>query len=327
MAVWLGEDGSVLYQHYEKPVASKLVISERSAHSNSSKRSVHINELTRRMYNTSRDLSWDDYVAPVLSDYLGRMMAAGYSEKYRKDVLQNALRVYDDKCKKNDDNIEPLNRPKDYKKIERRKEKKQKKKYWSSKGKYSAPIIIPSTPGGVLHKMLKEVAESEPDIKFKIVEKGGIALEKTLSRPNPTASEGCGRAECEGCKQEGGMRNCQKCNCLYSYTCMEPGCKSVYIGESHNNFMTKSAQHKDKFHSRSKDESFIHKHQVSKHGGQPPNMKMKVLKTFRDNLTRQITESVYIFSTEQQTEFELMNSKSEWHAPSLYTVRREIGHG
>ena len=175
--------------------------------------------------------------------------------------------------------------------------------------------------------MLKEVAESEPDIKFKIVEKGGIALEKTLSRPNPTASEGCGRAECEGCKQEGGMRNCQKCNCLYSYTCMEPGCKSVYIGESHNNFMTRSAQHKDKFHSRSKDESFIHKHQVSKHGGQPPNMKMKVLKTFRDNLTRQITESVYIFRTEQQTEFELMNSKSEWHAPSLYTVRREIGHG
>merc|ERR1712098_48313 len=99
MAVWLGDDGSVLYQHYEKPVSSKQVISERSAHSNSSKRSVHINELTRRMYNTSRDLSWDDYVAPVLSDYCGRMMAAGYSEQYRKDVLQNALRIYDDKCK------------------------------------------------------------------------------------------------------------------------------------------------------------------------------------------------------------------------------------
>ena len=52
---------------------------------------------------------------------------------------------------------------------------------------------------------------------------------------------------------------------------MEPGCKSVYIGESHNNFMTRSAQHKDKFHSRSKDESFIHKHQVTKHGGHAPN--------------------------------------------------------
>ena len=46
-----------------------------------------------------------------------------------------------------------------------------------------------------------------------------------------------------------------------------------------------------------------------------------------DNLTRQITESVYIFRTEQQKEFELMNTKSEWNAPTLYTVRREIGHG
>ena len=49
-------------------------------------------------------------------------------------------------------------------------------------------------------------------------------------------------------------------------------------------------------------------------------MKMEVLKTFRDNLTRQITESVHIFRTEQQTEYQLMNSKAEWHAPSLYTV-------
>ena len=63
------------------------------------------------------------------------------------------------------------------------------------------------------------------------------------------------------------------------------------------------------------------------HRGKEPNMKMKVEKTFHDNLTRQITESVHIFRTEQQTNFKLMNSKAEWHAPSLYTVRRQIGHG
>ena len=120
MEVWLEEDGSVLYQHYEKPMASKLVISERSAHSNSSKRSVHINELTRRMYNTSRKLNWDEHVAPVLSEYLGRMMAAGYSESYRKDILENALRIWDVKCQKSDDGIEPLNRPKGYRKLERK---------------------------------------------------------------------------------------------------------------------------------------------------------------------------------------------------------------
>ena len=40
---------------------------------------------------------------------------------------------------------------------------------------------------------MRQVAESEPDIKFKVIEKGGITVEKMLSKPNPTASEGCGR--------------------------------------------------------------------------------------------------------------------------------------
>ena len=178
--------------------------------------------------------------------------------------------------------------------------------------------------------MMREVAESEPDIKFKVIEKGGISVEKMLSKPNPTASEGCGREQCEGCKQPGGIEKCQKCGCMYSYTCMEPGCNSKYIGKSHNNFMTRSKEHKDKYKSNSfknREGSFIYKHQMEKHGGKEPNMKLKVEKTFRDNLTRQISESVHIFRTEEQSNFQLMNSKAEWNAPSLYTVRRQIGHG
>ena len=189
---------------------------------------------------------------------------------------------------------------------------------------------MPSTPGGVLRKMLKEIADSEPEIKFNIVEKGGITIEKALSKPNPTASEKCGNSDCEVCKQNGGKRNCQKCNCVYSYTCLEPGCKAKYIGESHNNLMTRSKQHMDTYKSNSmktKEGSFIYKHLTEKHPGKEPNMKLQVEKTFHDNLSRQITESVYIFRTEQQTDYELMNTKSEWNAPTLYTVRREIGHG
>ena len=178
--------------------------------------------------------------------------------------------------------------------------------------------------------MMRKVAETETDIKFKIIEKGGQTIEKLLSKPNPTASAGCGHDDCEGCKQEGGLNKCEKINCMYSYTCKEPGCRYKYIGESHNNFRTRAKQHLEKYNSKSKaanEGSFIYKHQVEKHRGNKPNMKMKVEKTFHDNLTRQISESVYIFRTEQQTEYKLMNSKAEWHAPSLYTVRRQIGHG
>ena len=286
--------------------------------------------MVRRMYNSSRDLDWNTEVAPVVSDYCGRMMAGGYSEKYRKNIVKHALAIYDDKIRKNDSGDIPLNRPKGYKKLERRKLKKQKKRNWSSKGGYVAPIIIQSTPGGKLLKIMKKIAASEPELKFNVVERGGITVEKMLSRPNPTASEGCGRSECLGCEQEGGIKRCMKPNHMYSYTCMEPGCNFKYIGESHNNFFTRSNEHKTKFNAKkleTREGSFIYKHQIEKHSGNQPNMKMQVLKTFHDNLTRQITESVHIFRTEQQTQFSLMNSKAEWHAPSLYTVRRQISHG
>ena len=54
-------------------------------------------------------------------------------------------------------------------------------------------IIVPSTPGGVLVKMLRYVAEKEsvPGLRFKVVEKGGKRLESLLSKPNPTASDDC----------------------------------------------------------------------------------------------------------------------------------------
>ena len=94
------------------------------------------------------------------------------------------------------------------------------------------------TGNDALKTTFNEIADSEPEIKFNIVEKGGITIEKTLSRPNPIASEKCGNNDCEVCKQNGGKRNCQKCNCVYSYTCLEPGCRAKYIGESHNNLMT-----------------------------------------------------------------------------------------
>ena len=143
-------EGVILYEHYEKDVSTKLVKAEKSAHSSGSKRSVHISELVRGMLNTSRRLDWSTSVAPVLVEYLRRMMAGGYSEKYREDVLRNAVVVYDSKLKEHAEGTVPRNRPRGYKKAERRKEKREKKKSWRTKGGHIAPIIVPSTPGGVV---------------------------------------------------------------------------------------------------------------------------------------------------------------------------------
>ena len=122
LKVWLNENGDLVYQHYEKDVSSKLLIPERSAHSSSSKRSVHVSELVRRMMNTSTRLDWETHTAPVLNDYMVRMKQAGYWENYRKHVLENALAVYDKKLKDAKDGVRPFNRPTGYEMVKRKKE-------------------------------------------------------------------------------------------------------------------------------------------------------------------------------------------------------------
>ena len=194
MEVWLTSDGDAVYQHYEKKVASKLVISSRSAHSSNSKRSTLISE--------------NEYFVPIMNDYMIRMKQAGYSESYRKNVLLSALAVYDKKVNDDNSGVMPMNRPTGYMKIERRKQKKQKKKEWGTKGGYCALIIVPSTPNSELAKKMREVAENfaECGVRFKVVEKGGVTLGRMLQRPNPLASGSCSKPDCIMCDQQYGIK-------------------------------------------------------------------------------------------------------------------------
>ena len=76
MKVWLDQDYFIVYQHYQKPVALRQVLSARSAQSTTCKRSVHVREVVRRIINTSQLLDWETYVAPVLKDYIVRMICS-----------------------------------------------------------------------------------------------------------------------------------------------------------------------------------------------------------------------------------------------------------
>ena len=118
-----------------------------------------LKELCRRIANTSRRLNWEEYVSPVLTEYMRRMKAAGFDENYRKNVLLNALARSDARIRRAEAGEVPLNRSSGYEKVQRRREKKEKKMSWSTKGGYLAPIIIPSTPGGELAKQLREICQ------------------------------------------------------------------------------------------------------------------------------------------------------------------------
>ena len=56
----------------------------------------------------------------------------------------------------------------------------------------------------------------------------------------------------------------------------------------------------------------------------PPNLKVNLIKSFKDPLSRQISEGVYIFKTQDNEDIKLLNSKSEWRQPSLIEMRQDI---
>ena len=317
---------NMTFPHYEKPVASKLVLNAQSAQSSLCKRNVHVQELVRRILNTSTRLDWSSFVAPCLTDYMKRMQLAGYDEKFRKHSLHSALRIHDRMVQQHEEGIRPINRPRDWKEEERRKDKAKKKKNWSTRGGYIAPIFVPATPGGELAKELKIIAEREAigGIKFKIVETGGQSIKQEVQKSNPTRTPGCHFNDCLACKNgrgEGGM--CLRSNVQYELGCQlcDEEDRAIYIGETSQNLYTRSREHLQKYRSKKGgQDSFIKKHQDEKHNGREAEFNARVTGIFADSLSRQVSEGVNIRRGGQS----VLNSKSEWHQPALWRVQSEL---
>ena len=326
MKVWIGGEDHILYQHYEKDVASKEVLSATSAQAAVCKLSVHTQELVRRMVNTSDKLEWNENVAPVLTDYMGRMLQAGYDQSYRRRVLERALGRYDQMKRDATDGSRPVNRPKHWMDEMRREDKRKKRHNWSTGGGCIAPIMVPATPDSELLKMLREVANREADagLKFKIVETGGRTLKSQVQVSNPTATPGCTSGDCQACRGgPGAGGNCRRSNVLYRMDCglCEEEGRCTYVGETSRNLYTRAREHMNKYLSRkTREESFIHTHQNERHTGLPAHFEAKVVGNFKDCLSRQVSEGVHI----RRGGPDILNSKSEWHQPALWRVQSEL---
>ena len=323
MKVWTDENGYAVYTHYEKAVSSKTVLHCKSAHSSSCKRSVHTQEILRRMLNCSKRLEWKAEAAPAVSVYMKRMKTAEYSERYRKDVLKQALSIYDKKWSLHNEGTRPIYRPKGYKKEERKKEKQRKKKDWSKKGGGIAPIFVPATPRSELLKRMRKAAEEieKEGMKFNFVEMGGRTIKRELQKSNPTATPGCDKPDCECCKNgRGAGGQCHKNNVNYIVTCKlcPEGKEAVYIGETARNVYVRMKEHVSGGGKR----SFIGKHLEEFHRGMEGKFETKVTKTNKDCLSRQVREGVQI--SLMGAKGPLMNTKAEWHQPSLYRIQSEI---
>ena len=169
-----------------------------------------------------------------------------------------------------------------------------------------------------MRKVMKD--EKKGDINFNIVEMGGKTLKRELQRSNPTATPGCTKQDCIGCRRKKGEGGpCHKNNVNYEIECeiCKDSKPTVYIGETSRNLYTRGGEH---LGMREDIDSFMNRHMKERHEGEEDNFVAKVTHSNKDCLTRQVREGVLI----RRCEREVMNSRTEWFQPPLFRIRTEI---
>ena len=115
---------------------------------------------------------------------------------------------------------------------------------------------------------------------------------------------------------------CKKNNIGYSIpciTCQTRGITKVYEGESSRNAKIRGEEHLRGLRKKNEGNP-LYKHKVNDHPNENPEFKMEVCKQFRDPLTRLANEGVRIRNRKSH---ELLNSKSEFHQPSVVRLQVE----
>ena len=107
--MWV-EDNKILYQFYEKPMVSKLVIMEQSALSTKVKIQVLAQEVVRRRRNTHMGEKREK-VDEIMTRFMMKLKYSGYNRETRWEILKSGTRRYNRLVKEEREGKRTLNRP------------------------------------------------------------------------------------------------------------------------------------------------------------------------------------------------------------------------
>ena len=161
-------------------------------------------------------------------------------------------------------------------------------------------------------------------MNIRIIEKGGIKVKSILTKPDPFPRTKCDVKDCPFCSPTPLLmvnkeQNCRSHNVGYRISC--DSCKMTYEGESHRMISVRASEHVRDLRKGAKN-SPLFKHKVSQHPNGGCSFKIQVTGTFLNALSRQADESTII-----QTNYGfVMNSKSEFHAPSIRRISLADGY-
>ena len=299
----------ILYEHYEKKMATKMVIHAKSAVPMQIKRTVLTQEMLRILLHCSTDLPWTT-VQQHMSNFTLKMQYSGYEQAFRYDVAKSAINAYCTMRENEKNGIRPLYRQKTWHKAERLESKEREKNEWYKQGGFDSVIFIPSTPNEKLKRMYQnEIRKS--GLRIKVVEKTGRTIKSRLQTSNPFKREGCARPNCFICTTTK-KGNCTSESITYRIKCEGQDCrKNKYRGETAANGFTRGKKHMSDLISRNTNNSPLWRHCLEEHGGELQTFQMSVTGSYRnDAMLRQISEAVQIENTATDT---LMNDRAEWN--------------
>jgi hypothetical protein len=324
----------IFYEFYDKPMSSKFVLMKDSAAPLSQKRTVLTQEGIRRLKNCKIELEWEQKVEH-LNKFMQKLKNSGYDECFRLEILKSSLNGYEKIVEDSKNGLKPIYRSKEWKDKNNwtAKKKSKKENWWKGKQeiKNKSVIFVPATPGSELARMFRKVEreqreQNQNQMNIQIIEQTGVSLEKLFQRSNPFKQKNCEKSDCVVC--DGNGVKCREEGIGYRGVCKEcrkQNIRSEYIGETGKNAYTRAKQHMGGLKKKSEENAFykhwhnLHETPLEKESARLENFEIRLEKSFKDPMSRQINEMVRI------TNFHgtLLNSKSEWNAPPIIRIIAE----
>lgn len=314
--MWVGKskDGKlkILHSHYMKEMASRLVIMERSAHGDNTKRNVIINEIGRVLRNCSPYLPWSE-IADNVSYFVRRLAYSGYGKEFRYEVVRAAVGRYKQRLKEWESGGKMYgdNRTVEMKALDKR----EKKSNWYGK-RYESVMFVQPTEGSELKRRVQLIAKRHK-IKVKVIEKAGVTVKKALQRSDPFPKRVCGREGCVVCVF-GKPGICRERGCVYELQCKGDGKK--YIGQTGRSVSERVSEEVKQWADKVQA-SPLWKHDELCHQGQGFDLEVKVKdRNFGKPTRRLMTEGVRIENLRVEN---AMNGKKEWTYVQLNKVGKK----
>ena len=348
--------GKLLYSFFEKTMTSKYCIMERSALSENMKTASLSQEVIRRMLNMSEEIPQEER-NEVLEKFISKMETSGYSQEKIKNIVISGLKGYETKLKRariekrgihrdGKSNLGARTRKKLMAKTTRYKKRKNQEKREASPSRKNvrsqasariesekpptAVVFVPRAPNGALAVQLRQLElemQKLSNIKIKIVEEGGDMVKDLIHKSNPWAGENCLREACLVCRRgEAGQGDCQRRNVVYKtwcLTCQKRNRDSLYLGETARTAFERGGEHSRDFKTKKENSHmFCHHEQEHLEKGEEAVFAMKVVRSHKSALERQINEAVLIANSWGSN---LLNSKLEYNRCIIPTLSVKMG--